>query len=166
MTENQRLKKVVKWLIGMGYASSERDLSSKLNYTNSWFSQVMNGHVKPSKKFYERLEGINPDLDRMWILTGHGEMLKSTDRNVQPGLFDLVFTEEEEGHEGQLKMLIKSLEDKQKMVEEKNLMIELLMERVKSDEKKLTDYEEKINILTKTQKGGGTLPAPVTVRIA
>ena len=45
MTETQRIKKVINWLVFMEYAENERELAEKLGYTISSFSQIVNGKV-------------------------------------------------------------------------------------------------------------------------
>jgi hypothetical protein len=45
MTETQRVKKVINWLVFMEYAENERELAEKLGYTKSSFSQIVNGKV-------------------------------------------------------------------------------------------------------------------------
>ena len=49
--ENQRLKKVVVWLLFKGYANNETELSKLLGYNKSSFSQIVNGKVPLSDKF-------------------------------------------------------------------------------------------------------------------
>ena len=51
MTENQRIKKAINWLIFQGVAESEKELADLLGYTKSSFSQIVNGKVPLSEKF-------------------------------------------------------------------------------------------------------------------
>lgn len=51
MNEIQRVRKVINWLIFQDIAENERELSEKLGYTKSSFSQIVNGKVPLSDKF-------------------------------------------------------------------------------------------------------------------
>lgn len=76
MTEIQRIKKVVNWLIFMEYVENERELSEKLGYTKSSFSQIINGRVPLSDKFVKKLCAIDENINEVWITEGVGSMLK------------------------------------------------------------------------------------------
>lgn len=82
MQEN--VKKVVAWLIASGYATSQRELATKLGYRESSFSQILNGHVPMSDKFLGRLKNLEPRIDIGWIKTGYGEMLGGAQMEVIP----------------------------------------------------------------------------------
>lgn len=77
MTEIQRIKKVVNWLIFMEYVENERELSEKLGYTKSSFSQIINGRVPLSDKFVKKLCSIDENINEVWIIEGTGTMLKN-----------------------------------------------------------------------------------------
>lgn len=77
MTELQRIRRVVNWLIFMEYAENERDLAEKLGYTKSSFSQILNGKVALSDKFVKKLCSANENINEVWIMSGVGDMLKS-----------------------------------------------------------------------------------------
>ena len=78
MTEIQRIKKVVNWLIFMEYVENERELSEKLGYTKSSFSQIINGRVPLSDKFVKKLCSIDDNINEVWIIEGVGTMLKNS----------------------------------------------------------------------------------------
>lgn len=77
MTELQRVRKIVNWLIFMEYAENERDLAEKLGYTKSSFSQILNGKVALSDKFVKKLCSANENINEVWITSGEGDMLIS-----------------------------------------------------------------------------------------
>lgn len=77
MAEIQRIKKVVNWLIFMEYVENERELSEKLGYTKSSFSQIINGRVPLSDKFVKKLCSIDENINEVWIIEGTGTMLKN-----------------------------------------------------------------------------------------
>ena len=54
MTETQRIKKVINWLVFMEYAENERELAEKLGYTKSSFSLIVNGKVPLSERFVQK----------------------------------------------------------------------------------------------------------------
>lgn len=79
MTETQRIKKVINWLIFMEYAENERELAEKLGYTKSSFSQIVNGKVPLSERFVQKLASVDRNINEVWIMTGEGNMLNSVE---------------------------------------------------------------------------------------
>lgn len=75
MTEIQRLRKAINWLLYKGVAENDRELSEILGYTKSSFSQIVNGRVPLSDKFVKRLCRLDENMNGVWILTGEGDML-------------------------------------------------------------------------------------------
>lgn len=71
----QRVIKVVEWLIFEGIAKNRRDLAEKLGYTESSFSQIINGKVNLSERFIKKLYNLDSRLSEEWIKTGAGDML-------------------------------------------------------------------------------------------
>jgi transcriptional regulator with XRE-family HTH domain len=67
----------VNWLIFNEYAENEAGIAQKLGYTRSSFSQLINGKVPLSDKFIEKLCEADKNINKVWILTGTGPMLKS-----------------------------------------------------------------------------------------
>ena len=79
MTETQRVKKVINWLVFMEYAENERELAEKLGYTKSSFSQIVNGKVPLSERFVQKLASVDRNINAVWIMTGEGNMLNSVE---------------------------------------------------------------------------------------
>ena len=79
MTETQRVKKVINWLVFMEYAENERELAEKLGYTKSSFSQIVNGKVPLSERFVQKLASVDINIKEVWIMTGEGNMLNSVE---------------------------------------------------------------------------------------
>lgn len=79
MTETQRVKKVINWLVYMEYAENERELAEKLGYTKSSFSQIVNGKVPLSERFVQKLASVDRNINEVWIMTGEGNMLNSVE---------------------------------------------------------------------------------------
>jgi phage repressor protein C with HTH and peptisase S24 domain len=76
MTELQRIRKVLKWLIFNEYAASEKEIAEKIGYTKSSLSQIINGKVPLSDKFVEKIAAADENINKVWILTGEGYMLR------------------------------------------------------------------------------------------
>ena len=79
MTETQRVKKVINWLVFMEYAENERELAEKLGYTKSSFSQIVTGKVPLSERFVQKLASVDRNINEVWIMTGEGNMLNSVE---------------------------------------------------------------------------------------
>lgn len=77
MTKIERVKKLCKWLIYIGYADNDAELAAKLGYTKSSFSQIINEKVPLSDKFIDKICAVNENINKVWILTEKGEMLNS-----------------------------------------------------------------------------------------
>lgn len=74
MSEIERIKRVINWLIFNEHASSEKEIAEKLGYTKSSFSQIINGKVPLSQKFIDKLIAIDFNLNKAWLLSGEGSM--------------------------------------------------------------------------------------------
>ena len=77
MTDIQRIKKVINWLIFQDVAENERDLSEKMGYTKSSFSQITNGKVPLSDKFVKNLCSFDENINEVWVKEGTGTMFKN-----------------------------------------------------------------------------------------
>lgn len=86
MTVLSRIKKVVKWLIGEGYANTQKEVGRLLGYANeSAFSQVINGHTDLPADFLSRLCALDDRINILWVEHGEGPMLKaSATAQVEP----------------------------------------------------------------------------------
>lgn len=74
MTANERIRKVVKWLVYREVAANDRELSDLLGYTKTSFSQIVNGKTPLSEKFAAKLCRLDSNLNKVWIMTGEGSM--------------------------------------------------------------------------------------------
>ncbi len=76
MSRIDRNKILVRHIISLGIASSQKDLGVLLGYNNeSSFSQIINEKVPYPKDFINKLKNVLPDINEHWLLTGEGEML-------------------------------------------------------------------------------------------
>ncbi len=73
----KRVTKAIDWLIFDNKIKNKRELAEKLNYTESSFSQIINGKVKLSERFVKKLANFDDRININWLLTGEGEMLKN-----------------------------------------------------------------------------------------
>jgi hypothetical protein len=86
MTDTERIKKAIKWLIGTGIAKNQEGIGVLMGYSNkSAFSQVVNSPNKRPEDFITRLCNLNNNLNKDWLLTEKGSMLKTTDQPVSQG---------------------------------------------------------------------------------
>lgn len=98
-----RLKTLIRFAVGQGLASTQKDLGKILGYTNeSSFSQIINGKVEIPKNFISKLKNLIPNLNEQWLLTGEGEMLNaskplSSDSNTPSvsSLIDIIRSQQE-----------------------------------------------------------------------
>ena len=83
---NERLRRVVHWLISQGFAESHEAVANKLGHNKTYLSQILTGQKPVSKKFVKNVcqvfERVNPD----YILDGIGDI--STPKGVVISLFD------------------------------------------------------------------------------
>jgi len=73
-----RIRQVVKWIIGNGYASNQKEVGMLLGYSNeSSFSQILNGKKPLPAGFVDKITEIDNRIDKGWINTGTGTMIKT-----------------------------------------------------------------------------------------
>lgn len=83
MSENERVKKLVDWLIFMEYASSRKELAELIGYKDTSLSQIENGKVNVSSKFIKNLVNLDKRINEAWLTTGEGKMLLESDVMIQ-----------------------------------------------------------------------------------
>ena len=76
MTIHDRLKLVIKWLIGTGVATNQEAIGRLMGYTNkSSFSQILNDKVPIPGDFINRLCMLNENINLVWIEKEDGDMI-------------------------------------------------------------------------------------------
>lgn len=76
MNKIDRYKTLVRHIVRLKIASSQKDLGKKMGYNNeSAFSQVINCKTDTPKDFIEKLKAILPELNEKWLTDGVGTML-------------------------------------------------------------------------------------------
>lgn len=83
MTDIQRIKKVINWLVFQEVAENDRALSELLGYTKSSFSQIINGRVPISDKFVKKLCSLDENINEVWVLREEGTMFKNIPNGLQ-----------------------------------------------------------------------------------
>lgn len=124
MKKIDRFKSLIRYCKENGIVSSQKDLGVKLGYQNeSSFSQVINGKVDEPKDFINRLCNLIPELNKEWLMTGEGSMLRTeTAANS--------FQEADSEEIRKLKERIKELEEQNaELREDKKYLKELLNSR-------------------------------------
>lgn len=75
MTVHDRIKLVVKWLIGTGVAKNQEAIGRLMGYSNkSSFSQILNDKVSLPNDFIDRLCTLNDNINKVWIKEEKGNM--------------------------------------------------------------------------------------------
>lgn len=87
MTDIERVKEVINWIIFEKIAKNRKEIAKLLDYTESSFSQIINSKVTLSAQFIKKLSNIDKRINEAWLLTGEGEMLKQprSSNNFQVG---------------------------------------------------------------------------------
>jgi transcriptional regulator with XRE-family HTH domain len=78
MSDLQRLKVAIKFLKQNDFIEKQQDLVDKLGYNKTYLSGLLNGKIELSSKFIESFCSCFSAINRDWLLTGNGEMLKKT----------------------------------------------------------------------------------------
>lgn len=80
---NQRFRDVTNELKKLRKVYSDADLARILGISRGEMSNVMSGRRPVSKRIVDNLTTHFPEIDKEWLLTGDGEMLKSNSANAE-----------------------------------------------------------------------------------
>ena len=120
MSENERLKKVILWLISQGIIKSQEDLANKFNYNPSSISQIVTG-VKPlSQKFINKILNLSEKININYLLGNSNKMLNEYEAiNSDNDIIKLILKENKELNQeiGSLKTDNKNLTEKNKTLQ-------------------------------------------------
>lgn len=130
MTETERIKKAIKWLIGSGIAKTQEGIGLLMGYSNkSAFSQVVNNPDKRPEDFVVRLCNLNNALNKNWLLTGEGSMLKNADQSVSQGGDDAILSDADLNNSSTMKKLLESLlRQNEELIRQNGALIDLYKE--------------------------------------
>ena len=83
MTIHDRIKLVVKWLIGTGVANNQEAIGRLMGYSNkSSFSQILNNKVPIPSDFTDRLCALNDNINKVWIENEIGDMIVNLSTSI------------------------------------------------------------------------------------
>lgn len=130
MTETERIKKAIKWLIGSGIAKTQEGIGLLMGYSNkSAFSQVVNNPDKRPEDFVVRLCNLNNALNKNWLLTGEGSMLKNTDQPVSQGGEDATLSEADLNNSNTMKKYLgQVLRQNEELIRQNGVLLDLFRE--------------------------------------
>lgn len=130
MTETERIKKAIKWLIGSGIAKTQEGIGLLMGYSNkSAFSQVVNNPDKRPEDFVVRLCNLNNTLNKNWLLTGEGSMLKNTDQPVSQGGEDATLSEADLNNSNTMKKYLDQvLRQNEELIRQNGVLLDLFRE--------------------------------------
>jgi hypothetical protein len=130
MTENERIKKAIKWLIGSGIAKTQEGIGLLMGYSNkSAFSQVVNNPDKRPEDFVVRLCNLNNALNKNWLLTGEGSMLKTTDQPVSQREEDATLSETDLNNSNTMKKYLDQvLRQNEELIRQNGVLLDLFRE--------------------------------------
>lgn len=86
MTDYQRIKKVLNWYKFLGIGETDTQLAEMMGYRKASLSQVLNGKEALNEKFVNRLCQFDENINKIWVLTGEGEMFLNDSKNIPNGL--------------------------------------------------------------------------------
>lgn len=84
----QNVIKAVDWLIFDRQAKNRRELAEKLGYTESSFSQILNGKVAVSSRFIKKILDFDNRLNPDWFTVGQEPMLKPANNPSSAPILD------------------------------------------------------------------------------
>lgn len=77
MNKSIRLKKVIAYLKGSEIIKTQRDFAEIIDMNKSNLSSALNGKEEYlTDNLFEKIAKTFPELNKIWLLTGEGEMLK------------------------------------------------------------------------------------------
>ncbi|GHT11562.1 hypothetical protein FACS189426_13630 [Bacteroidia bacterium] len=120
MAENERLKKVIFWLISQGIVKTQEDLAFQLGYNPSSVSQIVTGLKPLSKKFANKI-GKFSDKININYLFGEGEML------IENYHGESKTTSLTEVQPNEITILLQIIQSQQKQLESQQRTIEILV---------------------------------------
>lgn len=106
MTKNERVKKVILWLISERIADSQREIADKIGYNSASVSHIVSGLKPVSEKFVRNLCTLSSKINPDYLLSGDPEMLRDPYKLVE----DYVLEQDKELNETkeQLKIALRT----------------------------------------------------------
>lgn len=129
MTVHDRIKLVVKWLIGTGIARNQEAIGRLMGYSNkSSFSQILNDKVSLPNDFIDRLCSLNENINFVWVKDGTGNMITDISTSNSPSCEDRLVTDTSFNRSDTIALrLLDKLDEKDNIISEKEAKIEELL---------------------------------------
>ena len=146
MTVHDRIKLVVKWLVGTGVANNQEAIGRLMGYSNkSSFSQILNNKVPIPGDFTDRLCALNGNINKVWIEEEKGNMLRADSAPTMslPPAMD-VFVERTPQSDTALLRLIDKLDEKDALLKEKDAKIDQLQSELRQQSAELAAAQTKL----------------------
>lgn len=74
MAGNERVKKVIQWLVSQGIVENQKDLAKKLGYNSAYISHIISGVKGVSVKFVKNLCEMSDRINPAYLLNDDPEM--------------------------------------------------------------------------------------------
>jgi len=74
----ERVKQAVNYLIYVNNLDNDKELATKMGYASAYLSHLKNGRVALSDKFIQNLIKLDNNIDKNYISTGEGKLLKQS----------------------------------------------------------------------------------------
>ena len=75
MTGNERVKKVIQWLVSQGIVENQKDLAKKIGYNSSTISHIISGVKNVSGKFVQNLCSLSDKVNPNYLLSDDPVMI-------------------------------------------------------------------------------------------
>lgn len=80
MTGNERVKKVIQWLISQDIVENQKDLAQKIGYNSTTISHIISGVKSVSNKFVQNLCSLSDKVNPNYLLSDDPVMIFADDR--------------------------------------------------------------------------------------
>jgi len=81
MTENERFKEMIKFLIDSKRVRNQQQFTEEIRSDKATVSEIKTGKRKIPNNMFDKIEKVYPEICTDWLLTGKGEMLKEPDES-------------------------------------------------------------------------------------
>lgn len=81
MTGNERVKKVIQWLISQDIVENQKDLAQKIGYNSTTISHIISGVKSVSNKFVQNLCSLSDKVNPNYLLSDDPVMIFADDRH-------------------------------------------------------------------------------------
>lgn len=146
-TVHDRIKLVVKWLIGAGVAKNQEAIGGLMGYSNkSSFSQILNNKVSLPNDFIDRLCSLNESINFVWVKDGVGNMTTDISASNSPSRESILVPDMSSSRFDTVALrLLDKLDEKDNVISEKEAKIEELS-------KENSRLEERVRLLESQHK--------------